>query len=347
MLIRRQDDFDNFKCIAGDCEKSCCAGWQICVDEESMERYGELCKGSVSRDAGVSRQQEDELAEILNIAIDWEEESFRADEDGRCCMLRPDGLCALQADYGEDALCWTCRLFPRHEEDFYDVREWTLSLACPSAVDMLFEKAVYFSWSESEIPGSDDEADYEDYDYMLYDRLDYARGRIAELSVMRHVAEIAKALQDCYDEGDVAGMDEALIEHTASIIDYEQLLRWLSVFSDIEATDPGWQDDFSSYYGRLASDSSLWEDAKNLTPHEEHILTNVFLVFFHTHFCGAVYDGEIYARACLAAVGVCFIMLDMHTRPLRQAIYLYSREVEHSEENMNTMIKWFERDLDA
>ena len=32
--------YDKFVCTAGDCPDSCCAGWQIVIDETSLERYG-------------------------------------------------------------------------------------------------------------------------------------------------------------------------------------------------------------------------------------------------------------------------------------------------------------------
>ena len=32
--------YDQFTCTAGDCPDTCCAGWQIVIDEDSLERYG-------------------------------------------------------------------------------------------------------------------------------------------------------------------------------------------------------------------------------------------------------------------------------------------------------------------
>ena len=33
------DYYDDFKCIADKCPKTCCAGWQIEIDEDSIEKY--------------------------------------------------------------------------------------------------------------------------------------------------------------------------------------------------------------------------------------------------------------------------------------------------------------------
>lgn len=38
MVYREEDDFRNFRCIAGACPESCCEGWQIVIDEDSLKR---------------------------------------------------------------------------------------------------------------------------------------------------------------------------------------------------------------------------------------------------------------------------------------------------------------------
>ena len=35
------DYYDNFVCIADKCPKTCCAGWQIEIDEDALKRYRE------------------------------------------------------------------------------------------------------------------------------------------------------------------------------------------------------------------------------------------------------------------------------------------------------------------
>ena len=53
--------YDSFVCTAGDCPDTCCAGWQIMIDEESLERY---------------ENEPGEFGKILRNSIDWEEECF-------------------------------------------------------------------------------------------------------------------------------------------------------------------------------------------------------------------------------------------------------------------------------
>ena len=40
MLYVIPDYYKEFKCVADQCEDTCCAGWQIVIDRRSMIRYG-------------------------------------------------------------------------------------------------------------------------------------------------------------------------------------------------------------------------------------------------------------------------------------------------------------------
>ena len=53
--------YDKFVCTAGDCPDTCCAGWQIVIDEASLERYG---------------NEKSEFGTRLRNSIDWDEECF-------------------------------------------------------------------------------------------------------------------------------------------------------------------------------------------------------------------------------------------------------------------------------
>ena len=119
MLITKPDYFDHFQCIAGQCPDSCCKEWDVQVDEASASYYR-----SLSGDLG------DRLREVLHTEGD---ETVMTITDGRCPMWRNDGLCRIQAELGEAALCKTCREFPRLTHDYGDFLELQLELSCPEA----------------------------------------------------------------------------------------------------------------------------------------------------------------------------------------------------------------------
>ena len=119
MQITKPDYFDRFRCIAGACPDSCCKEWDVQVDETSAALYRSLPGDLGNRLREVLQEENGET--VMTII------------DGRCPMWRQDGLCRIQAELGESALCKTCREFPRLTHDYGDFLELGLELSCPEA----------------------------------------------------------------------------------------------------------------------------------------------------------------------------------------------------------------------
>ena len=128
MKIYKPAYFDEFKCIASDCPDSCCKEWGVQVDDASAAYYRAL-----------SGPLGDRLREVL---CEEDGETVMAIVDGRCPMWRSDGLCRIQAELGEQALCKTCREFPRLTHDYGDFVEMGLELSCPEAARIILNAPV-------------------------------------------------------------------------------------------------------------------------------------------------------------------------------------------------------------
>ena len=102
--------YDKFVCTAGDCPDTCCAGWQIMIDDASLEKY---------------KNVQGEFGKRLHGSVNWEEECFCQNER-RCAFLNDENLCDLYKALGPDALCDTCRLYPRHTEEWKNLGEQLL-----------------------------------------------------------------------------------------------------------------------------------------------------------------------------------------------------------------------------
>lgn len=115
--------FDKFRCIAGKCPDTCCAGWDVELDDAHAEAY---------------KQDSSKLKELFDRHLSRDEDGYIfTPVDGRCPMLDTNGLCKIQLQNGESALCDTCRLFPRYFDDYGDIREIGLGLGCPEAARLL------------------------------------------------------------------------------------------------------------------------------------------------------------------------------------------------------------------
>ena len=159
MRYRKPQYYQNFQCIAGRCPDTCCAGWQIVIDEQSLERYS-----NVKSDFGTR---------LVN-SIDWYQGTFEQ-YNRRCSFLNEENLCDIYQELGPEALCQTCRQYPRHVEEFEDLREYSLSLSCPEAARIMLSTKEKTEFEETEDAVEEDEEDYQDFDLLLFDRLEEAR----------------------------------------------------------------------------------------------------------------------------------------------------------------------------
>lgn len=114
------DYYFDFKCAMNRCRHTCCAGWEIDIDEDSLEFYSGLPK---------------KVREDLFCGIDQNTEppSFRMQNNGRCFFLDDTGLCKLILKYGEDILCDICADHPRFRNYFGNTEEIGLGLCCEAA----------------------------------------------------------------------------------------------------------------------------------------------------------------------------------------------------------------------
>ena len=153
--------YKKFSCTAGACPDTCCAGWQIQIDDTTLRKYRKM-KGPLG-------------SRLLN-EIDWKEKCFRR-YNGRCAFLNEENLCDLYLEGGESrAFCRTCRMYPRHVEEFEGLREISLSLSCPEAARIILNLEEPVRFLHGENPRRRET--YRDFDYLLFTKLMDARAVI-------------------------------------------------------------------------------------------------------------------------------------------------------------------------
>ena len=118
--------YSEFKCKADKCKNSCCKGWEIDIDEDTLEYYKSL---------------DTKLGNEIRQNIHWGEDIyFKLTSDERCPFLKDNGLCRIIEELGEDGLCDICRLHPRFYESINDVSLAGVGLSCEKACELMFEK---------------------------------------------------------------------------------------------------------------------------------------------------------------------------------------------------------------
>ena len=124
MNIYAPEYYNSFKCIADKCMHSCCIGWEIDIDDETLELYK-----SINNDFG---------ERILNsISIEDETPHFLLSTDERCPFLDQNNLCDIIKNLGHESLCQICSDHPRFRNFFSDRIEIGLGLCCEEACKII------------------------------------------------------------------------------------------------------------------------------------------------------------------------------------------------------------------
>ncbi len=356
MLIRTPDYYPEFKCIAGDCTDTCCAGWQVDVDDASFDYYR-----TVPGEFG------ERLRSVMVEGKNGCEGQFRIRGDGRCPFLNDDNLCDLYSALGEDALCVTCAQYPRYTCEFGNLRETGIALSCKTAARLILRDNRSPGFITHEDEDSFPSLNNIDGDLFLalmkarerayaiiWDRSRHITERMALLldfaeSVQRNIArpdKIKRLAGSCGDCGQLLCIPkERLVK----------LLRkyWKHYMNQviIKREWPGLcemaeKELYRGSYADIAA--AFWDSFRE----NEYEYENILTYFTFRYFMKGVFDSDVLSKVKMGVVSVIMIMqCDMArwsagggrlTPEERVDIaHLYSREVEHSEENFEALCRLF------
>lgn len=368
MLYTIPDYYKEFHCIADKCEDTRCAGWQIVIDDKALAKY---------------KRVRGKFAWRMLRSVNWSEGTFCQDKEKRCAFLNDANLCDLYINQGEGSLCKTCRLYPRHIEEFEGLREITLSISCPEVARILMERETPVTFLSYETEG---EEEYEDFDPFFFFILEDARAEMIrilqnrELSLAERVVLMLGMAHDmqgrinrqemfsCMDViekyrgeaalkyvreylamnvktvdekaklySEVAFLSEAMFE---KLYELEMLKEtWYVLLKETERLLYG---KGVSGYTEIRTEFAEW---KREQPEMDVHLEQLLVYFLFTYFPGAVYDGEVYAKVQMAVF--CTWMIhelwmarwvqnekSLELDEIIDLVYRFSREVEHSDENL-------------
>ena len=369
MKIRVPEYFKDFKCIASECEDTCCAGWGIVIDDESYHKYqkvegafGDRLKSEIVHDAG---------------------ENIFVLKGNDCPFLNESKLCDIYNELGEEGLCYTCRQYPRYLEEFGSLREMGISLSCPEAARIILRdsKKATFELSEN----NEEVSTYNDINARLYIELMQCRKIVFDILQDRSIKlnyraaiilSFAKEIQDKIDENEMADIkdirekysNESFIKELLSNLNqyknnkddkYNNMHEYFNVFKNlkhINPNDPLGLDDAIRYFWQSEDDKEIYlskNDSFNKYYEEsmykfEHIL--VYFIF--RYFMKAVFDYDVSAKVKTAIVSYLMIKElsvvrfteegDFTEEDIVDIAHTYSKDIEHLEENIESLAEIFE-----
>lgn len=309
MKITKPHYYDQFRCIASRCPDSCCHEWEVSVDDDTARRYLSLPGDLGDRIRQNLKQSDDGYC--LQIT------------DGRCPMWRGDGLCQIQHQLGHDALCQTCRDFPRLRHDYGDFAELGLELSCPEAARIILTAPDAPDWVET-IPGGEDA----DYDRQTMDIL--LATRETALSILRrHDVPTALALLLIYGAHAQADVD------AGEVTDFDEnaALAMLSQLALPDATAP------EGLYAGLELLTQRWADrlrSPHPLPHWPEEIRAMARCQIGRYWLQAVSDWDLAPRVKMI-VASCILVRRLGGDTIATA-QLYSKEIDNDADNVDAIL---------
>lgn len=362
MILRVPEYYDEFSCIASRCKDSCCAGWEIDIDDESYEYYR-----SVEGTFG------DRLRESMFVAEDGGYR-FKLKGPKRCAMLNVNNLCDLYTALGEEALCEVCTEYPRFSLVYGQVEQKALSLSCEEVGRILFGRTEPEQLIDIELPG-DCEDDEEDPQYVAF--MEWVQKEAVailqnrELSITERTREflawcdrvqtiinysqakddlsILEAWKNQDADREIREWEQKNIEgkeKPARNLSYEDFCDRFEIFLDMEELDEEWintKAEFEQIYHEDTYEKLLLAYL-NSKDYSELGYEHLLVYFVYRYLMNAVYDYDILSYAKMIVVAT-LVVRDMDAARFQRnggsftmfdridVARIFSKEVEHSEGN--------------
>lgn len=313
MRIFKPIYYDSFCCLAGQCPDSCCKEWEVQVDDETAAAYRVL-----PGDLGTR------LREVMTDDPEWG--TVMAIEQGRCPMWRQDGLCRIQAELGHDALCRTCREFPRLRHDYGSFAQLQLELSCPEAARLILSTPMG-PWIEEEQPGGE-EPDY-DADAMatllqtqrvaLELLKDPAFSVPQALAVLLYYGYYAQGSLDREEQSDFDA--SSALDAAYALAETGSPLPLSPFFAQLEILTPRWAQCLEA-----PAEDGPWPEAYR----------NLASYFVERYWLQAISDYDLVCRVKLAVIS-CLLIHSLGGELISTA-QLFSKEIENSADNVEALL---------
>ena len=349
MICEYPDYYEKFHCIGGSCPDTCCAGWEVDVDEESLNYYKSLDGPFGDR---LRSHLKEENGEVY----------FPLTKEIRCPFLNKRNLCDIYQKLGEESLCQVCTEYPRYFMDVGNYEQIDMSLSCMELGRIFFSDPgpVQYIRSENDVLGEELSPDEENElvsvlalrnEAIKILQEDPVRPLAEQLKDVISLAEDAVSLDPAYAHGaEDANVLSAAYHHRITAFISESTNDLSQLMEKLEVLDERWTNELSKL--RQFTETDFNEQLKlfkrTLGSQEEHWFRRLSVYFVYRYFIDASMDGDLMRslRILIRSLriilrmavlrfkeqGGCFTLMDM-----ADVSHLYSKEVEHSDDNVEIM----------
>lgn len=353
MKYHKPSFFDQFKCIGSACTDTCCAGWEIEVDETTAQGYlaekgafGDRLRREIGSEPG---------------------EYFFKLKNNRCPFLNKENLCDIFINLGEDRLCDICREHPRFYNWFGDYTEVGLGLCCEEAERLLFSDSKPLTFVEEVHTDASDLLDNESEECeqmleerkaifsILQNRKKNIGARLKRLLLQLPYADemllLTVPILEWDDPESITKLDYNAKPSTNTLKSSALfLIRFFGGMESLDKTWPSMMKELEQNIDSLidvdkAAEFIQFMKGENRLYEYEHIA--VYLVY--RYYPEILFDGQIEAKILFAAASICLLFLmdlqcfqknTAYTQQDRiELVRRFSKEIEYCPENMERFEK--------
>ena len=353
MKYHKPSFFDQFKCIGSACTDTCCAGWEIEVDETTAQGYlaekgafGDRLRREIGSEPG---------------------EYFFKLKNNRCPFLNKENLCDIFINLGEDRLCDICREHPRFYNWFGDYTEVGLGLCCEEAERLLFSDSKPLTFVEEVHTDASDLLDDESEECeqmleerkaifsILQNRKKNIGARLKRLLLQLPYADemllLTVPILEWDDPESITKLDYNAKPSTNTLKSSALfLIRFFGGMESLDKTWPSMMKELEQNIDSLidvdkAAEFIQFMKGENRLYEYEHIA--VYLVY--RYYPEILFDGQIEAKILFAAASICLLFLmdlqcfqknTAYTQQDRiELVRRFSKEIEYCQENMERFEK--------
>lgn len=353
MKYHKPSFFDQFKCIGSACTDTCCAGWEIEVDETTAEGYltekgafGDRLRREIGSEPG---------------------EYFFKLQNNRCPFLNKENLCDIFINLGEDRLCDICREHPRFYNWFGDYTEVGLGLCCEEAERLLFSNSKPLTFVEEVHTDASDLLDdeSEECDQMLEERkaifsiLQNRKKNIGarlkrlllQLPYADEMLLLTVPILEWDDPESIPKLDYKAKPSTNTLKSSALfLIRFFGGMESLDETWPSMMKELEQNIDKLVDTNNTnaflkFMKSENRLYEYEHIA--VYMIY--RYYPEILLDGQAEAKILFAAASICLLFLmDLHSFQKNTAytqqdrielVRRFSKEIEYCPENMERFEK--------
>ena len=294
--------YPKFKCIAEKCQHTCCAGWEINIDEQSLNKY-EQCVSNFSH--------------TLKKGINFKKSKFKSDKFKRCAFLNNDGLCELIINLGEKNLCQVCADHPRFRSFFNDRTETGLGFCCEEA------SRIILSYKDKIEPMliNDDEIKTE---------LDFNQKNV--LDFRNEALQIIQDRTTCINE-----RIENLLKKCKANIQDDEFKKILKTFLSFERIDKNWSKRLKNvdkdFNKRTEENLSIYCEQFLVNSIYRHLSDAEDTIWVRARAIACVFSWWIVKSVIKKELTVATDIFDLTVDVVRE----FSTEVEYSQKNLNKL----------